>query len=262
MVRGTNVVIGTGTRATLPDISGLAEAKPLTHIEALELDHIPEHLLVLRGEYVGLKLAQAMRRFGSRVTVIDKNPRLAHREDEDISQALQQLYKDEGVNLAMGADATNVEGKSGESVKLRLVQDGSEKILEGTHVLVATGRTPNTAGIGLDLAGVELTDRGYIKVNERLQTTAPEVWAIGDCAGSPHFTHISFDDFRVIRNNLAGRPHVTTGRQVPFCMFTDPEFGASRPERNGGQGQRSPLPPCEDSDVRRPPHAYAFGDGL
>jgi len=224
MVRGTNVVIGTGTHATLPNIAGLADSKPLTHIEALELDHVPEHLLVLGGGYVGLELAQAMRRFGSRVTVIDKNPRLAHREDEDVSQALQQLCKDEGIDLAMNADVTSVEGKSGESVTLRMVQDGSEKILEGTHLLVATGRTPNTAGIGLDLAGVELADRGYIKVNERLQTTAPDVWAIGDCAGSPHFTHISFDDFRVIRDNLVGRPRVTTGRQVPFCMFTDPEL--------------------------------------
>jgi len=224
MVRGTNVVIGTGTHATLPNIAGLADSKPLTHIEALELDHVPEHLLVLGGGYVGLELAQAMRRFGSRVTVIDKNPRLAHREDEDVSQALQQLCKDEGIDLAMNADVTSVEGKSGESVKLRLVQDGSEKILKGTHLLVATGRTPNTARIGLDLAGVGLTDHGYIKVNERLQTTAPDVWAIGDCAGSPHFTHISFDDFRVIRDNLVGRPRVTTGRQVPFCMFTDPEL--------------------------------------
>jgi len=224
VVRGTNVVIGTGTHATLPNIAGLPDSKPLTHIEALELDHVPEHLLVLGGGYVGLELAQAMRRFGSRVTVIDKNPRLAHREDEDVSEALEQLCKDEGIDLAMSTDVISVEGKSGESVKLRLVQDGSEKILKGTHLLVATGRTPNTAGIGLDLAGVELTERGYIKVNERLHTTAPDVWAIGDCAGSPHFTHISFDDFRVIRDNLAGRSHVTTERQVPFCMFTDPEL--------------------------------------
>jgi len=224
VVRGSNVVIGTGTHATLPTISGLAESKPLTHIEALELDHIPEHLLVLGGGYVGLELAQAMRRFGSKVTVIDRNKRLAHREDEDVSQALHELCHDEGIELALGAQVTGVEGKSGESVKLRIVQDGSEKTLQGTHLLVATGRTPNTAGIGLELAGVELTDRGYIKVNERLQTTAPNVWAVGECAGSPQFTHISFDDFRVIRDGVTGGHRVTTGRQVPFCMFTDPEL--------------------------------------
>jgi pyruvate/2-oxoglutarate dehydrogenase complex dihydrolipoamide dehydrogenase (E3) component len=117
-----------------------------------------------------------------------------------------------------------VEGKSGQLVKLHTVQAGSETVLEGTHLLVATGRTPNTQGIGLELAGVELTERGYIKVNERLETTAPGVWAIGECAGSPQFTHIAFDDFRVILDNLAGGHRVTTGRQVPSCMFTDPEL--------------------------------------
>jgi pyruvate/2-oxoglutarate dehydrogenase complex dihydrolipoamide dehydrogenase (E3) component len=106
----------------------------------------------------------------------------------------------------------------------RTIKDGSEFVLEGTHLLVASGRTPNTQGIGLELAGVETTDRGYVKVNERLETTAPSVWAVGDCAGSPHFTHIAFDDHRIVRDNLAGGHRVTTGRQVPFCMFTDPEF--------------------------------------
>jgi len=117
-----------------------------------------------------------------------------------------------------------VTGISGESVRVRLSLDGAEKTLEGTDLLVATGRTPNTEEIGLELAGVELTGRGYIKVNERLETTASGIWAIGECAGSPQFTHIAFDDFRVIRDNLAGQPRVTTGRQVPFCMFTDPEL--------------------------------------
>ncbi len=224
VVSGKKIVIGTGTHATIPEVSGLAEAKPLTHIEALELDHIPEHLLVIGGGYVGLELAQAMRRFGSRVTVIDRNPRLAHNEDEDVSQALHDLFRDEGIDIVTSGHVGGVEGQSGQSVKLRILQDGAERVLEGTHLLVATGRTPTTAGIGLDLAGVELTDRGYIKVNEQLRTTAPDVWAIGDCAGSPHFTHISFDDFRVIRDDLAGGHRVTTGRQVPSCTFTDPEL--------------------------------------
>jgi pyruvate/2-oxoglutarate dehydrogenase complex dihydrolipoamide dehydrogenase (E3) component len=165
-----------------------------------------------------------MRRFGSKVTVIDRNERLAHREDEDVSQALYGLCHDEGIELAMSTQITGVEGVSGQSVKLRAIQSGSEKILEGTDILIATGRTPNTDGIGLDLAGVELTDCGYIKVDESLRTAAPDVWAVGDCAGSPHFTHISFDDFRVILVDLTGGHRVTTGRQVPFCMFTDPEL--------------------------------------
>jgi pyruvate/2-oxoglutarate dehydrogenase complex dihydrolipoamide dehydrogenase (E3) component len=204
VVRGNKVIIGTGTRATIEHIPGLSESKPLTHIEALELDHIPEHLLVLGGGYIGLELAQAMRRFGSRVTIIDRNERLAHREDEDVSAGLSDLCRDEGIELVLSANVTGVEGKSGHSIRLRLVQGGSEIVLEGTHLLVATGRTPNTDGIGLELAGVELTDRGYIKVNERLETTAPDVWAIGD--------------------DLTGGNRVTAGRQVPFCMFTDPEL--------------------------------------
>jgi len=224
VIRGAKVVVGTGTHATIADIPGLLDSKPLTHIEALELNHVPEHLLVLGGGYVGLELAQAMRRFGSKVTVIDRNERLAHREDEDVSHSLHELCHDEGIELVMKAHVAGVEGRSGQAVRLRAAQSGLEKLVEGTHLLVAAGRTPNTDGIGLELAGVELTDRGYIKVNEQLETTAPGVWAIGECAGSPQFTHISFDDFRVIRDDIAGGHRATTGRQVPFCMFTDPEL--------------------------------------
>jgi len=224
VLRGDKVIIGTGTRETIEPIPGLSESGPMTHIDALELEHIPDHLLVLGGGYIGLEVAQAMRRFGSQVTIIERSERLAYREDEDVSKALYDLCQDEGIELVMGALTTNVEGKSGQLVKLRVVEGGSERIIEGTHLLAATGRTPNTEGIGLELAGVELTDRGYIKVNERLETSAPDVWAIGECAGSPQFTHIAFDDFRVIRDNLSGGHRVTTGRQVPFCLFTDPEL--------------------------------------
>jgi pyruvate/2-oxoglutarate dehydrogenase complex dihydrolipoamide dehydrogenase (E3) component len=158
------------------------------------------------------------------VTIIERNARLAHREDQDVTDLLHDILREEGIDVVTSARLTSVEGKSGEGVKLHAVRDGSELTLEGTHLLVASGRTPNTQGIGLEVAGVEMTDRGHVKVNERLQTTAPGVWAVGDCAGSPHFTHIAFDDFRVVRDNLAGGHRVTTGRQVPFCMFTDPEL--------------------------------------
>ena len=224
VVRGEKIVIGTGTRAMIADTPGLRESNPLTHIEALELDYLPQHLIVLGGGYIGLELAQAMRRFGSSVTIVDRNERLANREDEDVSAGLKQLCDDEGIELVMNAGVSLVEGVSGQSVKLHVTQGASNSVIEGTDLLVAAGRTPNTDRIGLDLAGVELTERGYIKVNERLETTAADVWAVGECAGSPQFTHIAFDDFRIIRDNLAGGNRVTTGRQVPFCLFTDPEL--------------------------------------
>jgi len=223
-LRGTNVIVSTGTRAKLEAIPGLAEAQPLTHVEALELDQIPEHLVVIGSGYVGVEFAQALRRFGSRVTVIGRRQRLMPQEDEDVSEALLGLLEDEGIDVLLNTRIKRVSGTSGDSVRLVIEQNGTEKTLEGSHVLVAAGRTPNTEGLGLELAGVELTDRGYIKANERLQTTAPGVWAIGEVAGSPQFTHISVDDFRVVHDNLNGIHHVTTGRQVPYCLFTDPEL--------------------------------------
>jgi pyruvate/2-oxoglutarate dehydrogenase complex dihydrolipoamide dehydrogenase (E3) component len=223
-LRGANVIINTGTRAAIEPVPGLVDAQPLTHIEALELDEVPEHLLVIGGGYVGLELSQAMRRFGSKVSLIERNDRLVHREDEDVTDALSSLFKDDGIDTVLNARIKSVSGKSGKSVRIIVKQNGAEKTFEGTHLLVAAGRTPNTEGIGLELAGVELTDRGYVKVNERLETTAPGVWAIGDVAGSPHFTHVSVDDFRVVHDSITGGQRVTTGRQVPFCLFTDPEF--------------------------------------
>lgn len=236
-LRGTNVIINTGTRAALEGVPGLVEVQPLTHIEALELDQVPEHLLVIGGGYVGLEMAQAMRRFGSKVTLVDRNDRLLHREDDDVAEALQSLFEDEGVDLVLKSRIKRVLGRSGESVRILIEKNGNgaRKTLEGSHLLVAAGRAPNTAGIGLEVAGVELTERGYIKVSERLETTTPGVWAIGEVAGSPQFTHISVDDFRVVHDSITGGKRVTTGRQVPFCLFTDPEFariGLSEKEAN------------------------------
>jgi pyruvate/2-oxoglutarate dehydrogenase complex dihydrolipoamide dehydrogenase (E3) component len=223
-LRGQTVLINTGSRARIDDTPGLREARPLTHVEALELDKIPGHLIVLGGGYVGLELAQALRRLGSRVTVVERNGSLLHREDRDVSEAIEAAFRDEGIEVATGVTVRRVEGVSGESVRLHATRGGAEVGIEGTHLLVAAGRTPNTDGIGLEAAGVETDERGHVKVDERLQTTEAGVWAVGDCAGSPYFTHIGFDDFRVVRDNLAGGNRVTTGRQVPFCLFTDPEL--------------------------------------
>jgi pyruvate/2-oxoglutarate dehydrogenase complex dihydrolipoamide dehydrogenase (E3) component len=224
LLRGENVVIGTGTHAVVEDIPGLRPAQPLTHVEALELDVVPEHLIVLGAGHVGLEFTQAMRRFGSKVTLIDRNHCVLHSEDDDVTEGLGSLLKDEGVELVLNAKIKTISGLSGQSVRVTLEQNGVEKSLEGTHLLVAAGRVPNTKDIGLELTGVEVTERGYLKVNERLETTTPGIWAVGEVAGSPQFTHISEDDFRVVRDNILGGHRVTTGRQVPFCLFTDPEL--------------------------------------
>jgi pyruvate/2-oxoglutarate dehydrogenase complex dihydrolipoamide dehydrogenase (E3) component len=224
ILRGDTVIINTGSRARVDDTPGLAQSRPLTHVEALELDQIPGHLIVLGGGYVGLELAQAFRRLGSRVTIVERNSSLIHREDPDVTETIESVFRDEGIDIVTGASVRRVEGTSSDAVRLNATRGGAEIVIEGTHLLVAGGRTPNTDGIGLETAGVETDDRGHVRVNERLQTTAKDVWAVGDCAGSPYFTHIGFDDFRVVRDNLAGGNRTTAGRQVPFCLFTDPEL--------------------------------------
>ena len=259
-VRGKKVVIGTGTRASVDKIPGLAAARPLTHVEALELDTLPEHLLILGGGYIGLEFAQAMRRLGSRVSVLERNANLLHREDPDVSAGIETLFHDEGIDVILNATVEQVSGVSGESVTITYMQNGQKRTTEGTHILVATGRTPNTDGLGLGNAGVELTASGFIKVNEKLETTAPGVWANGEVAGSPQFTHIAFDDFRILRDNFAGGNRVTTGRQVPFALFTDPEvahIGLSETEAKEEQHRVSAI---QNPHGRGPPHPHALGN--
>jgi pyruvate/2-oxoglutarate dehydrogenase complex dihydrolipoamide dehydrogenase (E3) component len=219
---GDRVFLNVGTHATIPEIPGLAADQPLTHIEVLELDRLPAHLLVLGGGYVSLEFAQAYRRFGSRVTVVEHGPQLAGREDPDVADTILQVFRADGIDVWLSAETLRVQGRSGEQVSLRVRTPDGEQTLEGSDLLIAAGRTPNTAGIGLETAGVAVGARGYITVNDRLETTAPEVWAMGECAGSAQFTHVSFDDFRVIRDNLAGGHRTTRDRLIPFCLFTDP----------------------------------------
>ena len=222
VLTGDRVALNLGTHATIPDIPGLAAAKPLTNIEALELDRLPDHLVVIGGGYVGLELAQAYRRFGSRVSIIEAGPQLAGREDSDVATAILEMLRDEGIVVHLEAKVLGVQGRSGETVSLQTRTPSGDQTIEGSDILVAVGRTPNTSGIGLDLAGVALDTRGYVAVNDRLETSASDVWAVGECAGSPQFTHVSFDDFRIIRDNLAGGDRTTRNRLVPYCMFTDP----------------------------------------
>jgi pyruvate/2-oxoglutarate dehydrogenase complex dihydrolipoamide dehydrogenase (E3) component len=223
-LRGDKVFLDLGAFASMPDLPGLADAAPLTHVELLDLDTLPEHLLILGGGYIALELAQAMRRFGSRVTICERAGQIISREDPDISEAIRVLLSDEGIEIVTSADVRRVSGRSGGTVTLHLAAGGTESTLEGSHLLVALGKAPNTHGIGLDRAGIELAPSGYVRVNDRLETSAPAVWAMGDCAGSPAFTHMAFEDFRIVRDNLNGGRRSTAGRQVPFCLFTDPEL--------------------------------------
>jgi len=222
VLTGDQVFLNLGTHAAIPAIPGLKDAAPLTHIEALELDYIPAHLIVLGGGYVGIEMAQAYRRFGSRVTIVQNGPRLLGREDFDVVDEMQRILSDEGIEVLTGAGVLSVRGRSGDKVSLAVRTSSGEQELEGSDIMVATGRIPNTAGIGLEEASVELDARGYIRVNERLETSAPGVWAIGECAGSPQFTHVSVDDFRIIKDNLTGGSRTTRDRVVPYCLFTDP----------------------------------------
>jgi pyruvate/2-oxoglutarate dehydrogenase complex dihydrolipoamide dehydrogenase (E3) component len=219
---GDQVVVNVGSHAAIPDVPGLSGARPLTHIEALELNELPSHLIVLGGGYTGIELAQAYRRFGSRVTIVEPGPQIMGREDADIAQEMEQLLDAEGIEILLNAKPSNVHGRSGDAVKVTMRTANGDRTIEGSHLLVAVGRIPNTAGIGLDKAGIALDARGFVQVNERLETTATGVWAIGECAGSPQFTHVSVDDFRIVRDNMAGGNRKTSERLIPYVVFTDP----------------------------------------
>ncbi len=223
-LQGKRILIGTGSRAVIGDTPGLRDANPLTHVELLELEAVPAHLIILGGGYVGMEFALAMRRFGSAVTVVEHNGHLLHQEDQDVSEGIECLFNDEGIDLSLNSRVIQVDGLSGDHVKVVVNRDGRTEEIEGTHILVAAGRRPNTEALGLELAGVETTHDGYIRVNEKLETTALGIWAVGDVAGSPKFTHVGKDDYRVFRAQVLGGGRVTTGRLVPYCLFLEPEL--------------------------------------
>ncbi|BCQ29420.1 FAD-dependent oxidoreductase (plasmid) [Caballeronia sp. NK8] len=221
-LEGEHVFINTGTTAAIPDVPGLRAAGPLTHVEALQLDATPEHLIVIGGGYIGLEMAQAFRRLGAPVTLIQEAPRVAMREDEDVTSLIEASLKEEGIDVRVGVRPLKVTGTSGQAVEIEL--DNGDKV-SGSHILAAAGRIPVTKTLGLDAAGVEVDARGFIKVDERLATTAHNTWAIGEVAGTPMFTHASFDDYRVLKSQLAGGSKTTTGRVVPYALFIEPELG-------------------------------------
>ena len=239
VIAADKVFLNVGTHAAVPSVPGLSDARPLTHVEALELNYLPPHLIVIGGGYAGLELAQAYRRFGSDVTVIESGPQLMGREDIDVSQETRRFLSEEGMQIRVATELLQVRGRSGDNVSIVVRTPSGDENIDGSDILVAAGRNPNTAGIGLEEAGIALDGRGYIRVNERLETSAPEVWAIGECAGSPQFTHISEDDFRVIRDNLAGGNRSTRDRLIAYCMFTDPPL--ARVGLSEGEAERKGI---------------------
>jgi len=223
LLRGERVFINVGTRATIPDVPGLALAAPMTHVEALNLERLPKHLVIVGGGYVALEFAQAMRRFGARVTIVQRASRLLPREDPDVADALLELMTDEGIDVFLQTEVKTATGHSGDRAQLHLRSPEGEKTLDTTDILVAAGRTPNTDHLDLARTDVDVDAQGYVRVNERLETSVPGVWATGECAGSPKFTHVGEDDCRIVLDNLAGGNRTTRDRLIPYCLFTDPE---------------------------------------
>jgi pyruvate/2-oxoglutarate dehydrogenase complex dihydrolipoamide dehydrogenase (E3) component len=219
------IVINTGARPAVPALPGLGGVPFLNSTSIMELGQVPDHLLVLGGGYVGLEFGQMFRRFGSRVTVVQRAPRLLGREDADVADAVAEVLRGDGVEVLLGTSAERVEGGAG-GLKLTVLGPGGGRTLEGSHLLVAVGRTPNTDRLNLPAAGVQVDGRGFVQVDERLRTTAPGVYAVGDVKGGPAFTHISYDDYRILKRNLLeGGDATTAGRLVPYTMYTDPQLG-------------------------------------
>ncbi len=223
IVGADRIFLNVGGRAVVPDIPGLADVDYLTNVGILELDTVPEHLVIIGGSYIALEFAQMYRRFGAGVTVVEKGPRLAAREDEDVSAAIKDILEAEGIAVVLGAHTMRV-AKRDKGFALT-PRDGAEPVV-GTHLLVATGRRPNTDDLGLDVAGVRTDGRGYIEVDDQLRTTAEGIWAMGDCNGKGAFTHTSYNDFEIVAANLLdGDPRRVSDRVTTYALYIDPPLG-------------------------------------
>jgi pyruvate/2-oxoglutarate dehydrogenase complex dihydrolipoamide dehydrogenase (E3) component len=219
------VFINVGGRADIPPIAGIETVPYLTNSSMMAVDFLPEHLVILGGSYVGLEFGQMYRRFGSKVTIVQRNPYLIPREDEDVSTAIRAILEDEGIRILTDADATRVAARGGKVV-VSVVMGGKAMEVTGSHLLVATGRRPNTDDLGLDKAGVQTDERGYIEVDRQLRTNVPGIWAIGDCNGRGAFTHTSYNDFEIIAANLlGGEERQVEDRITTYGLFIDPPLG-------------------------------------
>ncbi len=219
------IVIDTGLSPAPPPISGIKDVPYLDNVGVMELDIVPEHLLVLGGGYIGLEFAQMFRRFGSRVTIVQNSPQLLPSEDADVAEEVLKILREDGIEILLGAKA-EATSRTTNGISLKVTIGGSSPMVEGTHLLIATGRKPNTEALQLQAAGVAVDERGYIRVNHRLETNVPGIYAVGDVKGGPAFTHISYDDYRVLKANLLdGGSKSIEGRMVPYCVFIDPQLG-------------------------------------
>ena len=219
------IFINAGTRASRLQIDGFDTIPALDNVSIMELDAVPEHLLVLGGGYIGLEFGQLFQRFGSRVTIIHSKDHLLTREDPDVTEEIAKILQQDGIEIVLNARAVGV-SQTGGKIRLRIEQQGQARDLTGSHLLAATGRVPNSDTLNLSAAGVQTDDRGFIQVNDRLETATSGVYALGDIKGGPAFTHISYDDFRIIRANLLEKRDATIkGRLVPYTLFIDPQLG-------------------------------------
>jgi len=235
------VVIDTGTRPSSPEISGAGEIPVLDSTSILELAELPQHLIILGGGYVGLEFGQMFRRFGSEVTIIETAPRLMMIEDEDVSDEVAAIFRDEGITVLTSSTPVRAEPTGGGRLRLTVRTQGGERQFEGSHLLAAIGRVPNTDALNPEAAGIGLDGRGFIEVDEYLETSAPGVYAIGDVKGGPAFTHLSYDDYRILRASLIGHEKASTrDRIVPYTVFMDPQLGrAGMTEREARAQGRS-----------------------
>lgn len=220
------IFINVGTHPAIPELDGLDKVPYLTAVTMMDLEEIPDHLIILGGGYIGLEFGQMFRRFGSKVTLIERGKQLLAREDEDIAEELCGVLQEEDIAIHLNTEVTGVHQTPSGAISVALKKGNDTSKVLGSHLLIAIGTTPNTAALHLDTAGVEVDKKGYIEVNEKLETTQSGIYALGDCKGGPEFTHISYDDYRIVKQNLLEKGKATTeGRRVPYTVFTDPQLG-------------------------------------
>ena len=224
-VEAESIFIDTGLRSAIPSIPGIKDVPTLNNESIMELDAVPEHLLVLGGGYVGLEFGQMFRRFGSRVTIVHRGHQLLDQEDADVAAEVHKILSEDGIEILLNARTTQVSGGAGK-IQMQIYVAGGQKTVTGSHLLLAVGRVPNTDSLQLEKTGVALDQRGFVKVNDRLETNVPGIYGIGDVNGGPAFTHISYDDYRILKANLIEDDNQTTaGRMVPYTVYIDPQLG-------------------------------------